>query len=255
MLEKNTADFGTMFLSTAIVERARGTRLMNIGQIVSKSSYTLIAKKSSGIKSWEDINGRKVGLWGAELSILPRALFKIYGMNVIAVPQSFTVNLFLRGGVDVVSAMWYNEYHTILDSGVEPEDLVVFHLADLGLNYPEDGIYCLESTFDKDPQSCCRFVRASVEGWKYAFEHLEEALDIVMKYVTEANVATNRPHQKWMLEHMREVIDLPAGQDYPASLKEEDRMAVARELRASGIINDIPAFPDHFSNCAAVDEK
>ena len=213
LLKKNTADFGTMFLSTAIVERARGTRLMNVGQIVSKSSYTLIAKKSSGIKSWQDINGRKVGLWGAELSILPMALFKLYGMKVIVVPQSSTVNLFLRGGVDVVSAMWYNEYHTILDSGVEPEDLVVFHLADFGINYPEDGIYCLESTFDKDPQSCCRFVRASVEGWRYAFEHPEEALDIVMKYVTEANVPTNRQHQKWMLEHMREVIDLPAGQE------------------------------------------
>jgi NitT/TauT family transport system substrate-binding protein len=244
-----------MFLSTAVAERAKGTRLINVGQIVSKSSQTLIAKKSSGINSWHDINGRKVGLWGAELSILPLALFKRYGMRVTVVPQASTVNLFLRGGVDVASVMWYNEYHSILDAGVEPEELVAFHLSDFGINHPEDGIYCLESTFRKDPQSCCRFVRASVEGWRYTFEHPEEALDIVMKYVSEAKVPTNRQHQKWMLAHMREVIDLPDGQEYPASLAETDYMAVAEELRANGIIDDIPPFAYFFTNCAAANEK
>ena len=254
-LKKGAADFATMFLSTAIAERARGTRLVNVGQIVSRSSQVLIAKKSSGINSWQDINGRKAGLWGAELSIMPTALFRRYGLQVTVIPQSSTVNLFLRGGVDVVSAMWYNEYHAILDAGVEPEDLVVFHLSDLGFNLPEDGIYCLESTFKKDPQSCCRFVRASLEGWRYAFDHQEEALDIVMKYVNEAKIATNRQHQKWMLEHMREVIDLPEPGGYETLLKEEDYMAVAGELMASGLIDDIPAFSDFLENCAAVNEK
>ncbi len=254
-LKKGAADFATMFLSTAIVERAKGTRLVNVAQIVSRSSQVLIAKKSSGINSWQDINGRKTGLWGAELSIMPTALLRRYGLQVTVIPQTSTVNLFLRGGVDVVSAMWYNEYHAILDAGVEPEDLVVFHLSDLGFNLPEDGIYCLESTFKKDPQSCCRFVRASLEGWRYAFDHQEEALDIVMKYVNEAKIATNRQHQKWMLEHMREVIDLPESGGYQTPLKEEDYMAVAGELLANGLIDSFPAYSDFLENCAAVNEK
>jgi NitT/TauT family transport system substrate-binding protein len=254
-LKKGAADFTTMFLSTAIAERAKGTRLVNVGQILSRSSQVLIAKKSSGINSWQDINGRKTGLWGAELSIMPKALFRRYGLQVTVIPQSSTVNLFLRGGVDVVSAMWYNEYHAILDAGVEPEDLVVFHLSDLGFNLPEDGIYCLETTFKDDPQSCCSFVRASLEGWRYAFDHQDEALDIVMKYVNEAKIATNRQHQKWMLEHMCEVIDLPESGGYPTQLKEEDYMAVAGELMANGLIDDIPAYSDFLENCAAVHEK
>jgi NitT/TauT family transport system substrate-binding protein len=254
-LKKGAADFTTMFLSTAIVERAKGTRLVNVGQIVSRSSQVLIAKKSSGINSWQDINGRKTGLWGAELSIMPTALFRRYGLHVTVIPQTSTVNLFLRGGVDVVSAMWYNEYHAILDAGVEPEDLVVFHLSDFGFNLPEDGIYCLEATFKKDPQSCCCFVRASLEGWRYAFDHQEEALDIVMKYVNEAKIATNRQHQKWMLEHMREVIDLPESGGYQTLLKEADYTAVAGELMANDLIDDIPVFSDFLENCAAVNEK
>ncbi len=254
-LKKGAVEFTTMFLSTAIVERAKGTRLVNVGQILSRSSQILIAKKSSGINSWQDLNGKKTGLWGAELSIMPRALFRRYGLHVAVIPQTSTVNLFLRGGVDVVSAMWYNEYHAILDAGVEPEDLVVFHLSDLGFNLPEDGIYCLESTFKDDPQSCCRFVRASLEGWRYAFDHQDEALDIVMKYVNEARIATNRQHQKWMLEHMREVIDLPEPGGYQTLLKEDDYMAVAGELMANGLIDAIPAYSDFLENCADVNEK
>ena len=40
--------------------------------------------------------------------------------------------------------MWYNEYHLILNAGVNPEELTTFPMADYGMNFPEDGIYCLE---------------------------------------------------------------------------------------------------------------
>ncbi len=247
------ADFGTLFLATAIKEKAKGVPLINIGQIVFRSSQTLIARKSSGIDSWPKVNGRKVGLWDSELSVLPMALFRKSRFEVKTIPQALTVNLFLRGGVDVVSAMWYNEYHTILSAGVEPGELTVFHLSDFGMNFPEDGIYCLEETFRKDPEVCCRFVRASFEGWRYAFEHQDEALEIVMRHANEANTATNRWHQKWMLDQMREVIDVKV--PYPGRLTESDYNAVAQELAASGLIERIPPFSEFSVNCGASHEK
>ena len=64
------------------------------------------------------------------------------------------------------------------------------------------------------PEMCRAFVPASIAGWRYAFAHPEEALDIVMKYVNAANVATDRVHQKWMLERMRDIIQ-PPGWDTP----------------------------------------
>jgi NitT/TauT family transport system substrate-binding protein len=254
-LRKGAADFATMFLSTAIVDRARGIKLVNIGQIVARSSQLLIAKKSSGIKTVTDMNGKKVGLWSGELSIMPRALFEKYSIHVQAVPQSWSVNLFLRGGVDVVSAMMYNEYHAILQAGVDPDELVVFHLSDMGFTVPEDGIYCMESTFKKDPQTCRLFVEASLEGWRYAFDHPREALDIVMKYVGNARIATNRQHQEWMLEHIRKVIDLPPPGECPRGITDADYKAICAHLMANGIIHRIPLYSNLFQNCAAVHEK
>jgi NitT/TauT family transport system substrate-binding protein len=99
-LEKGETDFSVMFLSTGIVKRARGLRIVNIAQMVQRSALMLVARKASGILSPEDLQGKKVGLWGEDFRVQPRAFFSKYGLSVRMVPQSTTLNLFLRGGVD-----------------------------------------------------------------------------------------------------------------------------------------------------------
>jgi len=255
LLPTGQVDFGTMFLTTGIVKRAKGFKLVNIAQIVQRSALMLVAKKSSGIKTPADINGKKVALWGEEFQIQPRAFFQQHHLAVKILPQGTTMDLFLRGGVEVASAMWYNEYFRVIQAGVNPEELTTLLLSDYGLKFPEDGIYCLESYYKQDPRRCINFVQASLEGWKYAFAHPEEALDMVMKYVNAANLPTNRVHQKWMLERMRDIIQ-PAGTDVPMGcLKEETYLQTARELKNFGLIENIPDFSQFYPDCESLHEK
>ncbi len=107
----------------------------------------LVAKKSTGIIGPEDISGKKVGVWGEDFRGQMDAFFRKYHLKVHTVPQGATLNLFLRGGVDVASAMWYNEYHLLLEAGLNPKELSAFFLADYGFNFPEDGIYCTARTY------------------------------------------------------------------------------------------------------------
>jgi NitT/TauT family transport system substrate-binding protein len=239
-LKTGQADFAILWLTTALQHRAIGTELVNLAQIIQKSSMLLVSKKSAGIRSVADMDGRKVGLWEGDISIPPRALFARHRIKIREVRQSSTVNLFLRGGIDVASAMWYNEYHTILNSGLDPDELNVVFLSEQGMNFPEDGIYTLQSTLQKDPALADAFVAASLEGWRYAFEHPEEALDIVIKHMREAHVPANRVHQKWMLERMRDLM-LPANpQAKTGSLIEGDYEAVVRAMRKEGLIQSAP---------------
>jgi NitT/TauT family transport system substrate-binding protein len=239
-LQNGTADFAVLWLSTALEQRDAGTRLVNVAQIIQRSSLMLIARKSSGIRTPADMQGRKVGLWGGDLALPTRSFFRKYGLHVREIPQSYTVNLFLRGGIDVASAMWYNEYHTILNSGINPEELQLFFLNEHGITFPEDGLYTLEDTYRADPARADAFAKASLEGWRYAFDHPEETLDIVIRHMMEAKIPANRAHQKWMLERMRDLILPQEKNGEMGRLKPADYAAVGATLRANGVIRSVP---------------
>jgi NitT/TauT family transport system substrate-binding protein len=241
-LKKGDVDFAILWLTTALQHRAAGTVLVNLAQIVQRSSVMLISKKTAGIKTINDMDGKKVGLWEGDVSIPPRTLFARHGIKVRVVRQSQTVNLFLRGGIDVASAMWFNEYHTILNSGVDPEELNTIFLSDQGMNFPEDGIYTMEKTVQKDPALAAAFVDASLEGWRYAFDHPDEALDIVIKYMREAKLPANRMHQKWMLERMRDLMMPVYSQARLGYLMEQDYEAVGHTMQSNGLIRSYPDY-------------
>jgi len=251
-LARRKAQFATMFLAEALQQCSSGLRLVNIGQVVQRSGFVLVAKKSSGILTPRDLNGKKVSLW-PDSGLQSLAFFKKYGLNPKIVHQTYTLNLFLRGGVDAASAMWYNEYHSILSAGIDEDELTTFFFDRYGLNFPEDGIYCTKETWKKDPDLTRRFALASIEGWRYAFAHPDEALDIVMTYVNEAKINTSRVHQKWMLARMKDLI-VPEDQSIPmGTLVEKDYQTVVRELSHGGLIKRIPPFGEFYVGCIGKD--
>jgi NitT/TauT family transport system substrate-binding protein len=240
---RGKADFATIFLAEGIRLRAGGLKIVHVAQVVRRSGVLLVARRSSGILKPSDFAGKKVSLW-EHFRIQPMAFFRKYGVHPEVVPQTFTPNLFLRGGVDAVSAMVYNEYHTLLSAGLDDGDLTVFAMADHGLNFPEDGIWCREELCARSPRTCRAFVAATMDGWRYAFENPEEALDIVMKYVEEAKINGSRTHQRWMLARMKDLIR-PSGISRPSGrLDREDYNRVARALADAGIIRSVPSYGD-----------
>ncbi|MBK5914199.1 ABC transporter substrate-binding protein [Rhodocyclus purpureus] len=237
-LRDGRADFAAMWLTTALQRRDEGLPLVHVAQVVQQSSMLLVARKDSGIRTLADLDGRKVGLWGGDFDIPPRSVFDQHRLKVKPVQQSGTVNLFLRGGVAAASAMWYNEYHSILSAGMDEDELTVFPLRDHGANYPEDGLYALQETVARDPQLVDAFVRASLEGWEYAFAHPEETLDVMLRVIKEAHLPANRMHQRWMLTRMQALMRPTGGQDGVGELKRKDYQVVAQELRRRGLVRE-----------------
>lgn len=245
LMEKKGADFGAMWLTNAIQLRDKGCRIINIAQTLRKSGFMLVAKKSSGIKKPEDLNGKKIGIWES-FRIRPMQFIKKYNLDVKQVNIGGTINLFLFDGIDATSAMWYNEYHKIINSGYNEDELVTFFFADYGLNFPEDGLYVQEEIFNNNPDLCKRFVQASLEGWMWCFNNPEKAFEIVNKYMRAAKVPVNKAHQNWMLSVFKEMmIDETSGK-ISNELTEKDFDFVVKSLKETGLINSGPVYSEFY---------
>jgi len=245
LIKKGKVDFAALWLVNAIELRASGADIVNIAQPSTRSSLMLITKKKSGISTIEQMNGKKAGIWsGFELQ--PRALFNKYKVNVEIIPIGSTNNLFLMDGVDITIANWFDEYHSILNSGLKSDEMNTFFFVDHGLNFLEDGIYCLKDRLKNDPELCANFVKATFEGWIYAFNNPEKAIDIVIKQAENAKIPVNRIHQQWMLDRYRDLYLREGESPINTKLSQEDYQSVGKILLGSGLIDKLPSFIDFY---------
>ena len=239
MLNSGKTDFTTNFLATALKAAMGGDKIINIGQFSKKSALVYVAKKKSGIMQPADMNGKKLGIWKSGFREVPLAFNKKYKIDMKIVPILSTANLFLLDGVDVMTVMWYNEYHTILNSGLDEDELSSFFFYNSELNIPEDGVYCLRKTLDERPEVCEKFIKASIEGWKYAFAHRDETIETVSGIMQDAHLPANKPHQRWMLDRMSDLFtDKPSGK-LGTGLDEESFRKIFEILSESGISGKI----------------
>jgi NitT/TauT family transport system substrate-binding protein len=252
-LRENKTDIVSLWLSSALQLADQGVEVVNVGQIIQRSALVLVAKRSTGIRSPEDMNGKKIGLWPADFQIQPKAFFDKFHLKLEIVTTESPVNLFLRDGVQIASLMWYNEYHSLINFGLDPREMTLFFFNDFDLNCPEDGICLRRETFEKDPAAACAFVAASLEGWRYAFAHPEETLDLLIPMMAAAHVPANREHQRWMLERMQDLMQPVSKAEQMGTLQAGDYRRVGDVLLTNGLIRELPPYDSFFRKCPSHD--
>lgn len=205
-LKNGDVDVISLFLVSAITSVDKGVNLVNIAQLSQNSGLLFVTKKDKNITSIRDLNGKKVGIWKSGFDEIPKSVIQTHNLKVTWVPLLSSVNMFMMDGIDVMTVMWYNEYDQIINSGYNPEELKTFFFSDLGFNIPEDGLYCLDSTYQNKKDELQKFVRATLKGWEYARNHQEETIQVVLNYMKKEHVPTNYAHQKWMLEKVLQLM-------------------------------------------------
>lgn len=199
LLKNGTSDFVTMQLQQAMIEIDKGLDIVNVLQ-TSQNSGLLIMPRYDNIDSVNDLSGKRVGIWKVGFGDYALMMDKELGLNIEWIPFIQNINLFISGVIDATLAMSYNEILQIRAAGYDTSSAI--SLADEGYNFPEDGLYVSKKYMKANPETVKAFVEASRKGWDWTQEHPDEALQIVMKVTGENNIATNRIHQKWMLEEI-----------------------------------------------------
>ena len=133
--------------------------------------------------------------------------------HVVWIAAASVVNLFVAGAVDATLAMSYNEYYQLLQTGLVTPGNGLYRFSEHGYNIQEDGVYMTARQYRRNKDKADRFARASRRGWEWAAEHPDETLEIVMDYVQEFRIPTNRVLQQLMLEEvLRLQLDPDSGE-------------------------------------------
>jgi NitT/TauT family transport system substrate-binding protein len=249
------ADVVVDWMPSALASREKGVPLVNISQTFKRSGLELTCRAETGIKKPTDFKGKTIGVWygGNEypfLSWMSKLGFKTDSSptGVKVIKQGFNVDPLLQKQADCVSTMTYNEYWQVIDGGYKPSQLVVFKYEDEGVATLEDGLYVLEKNL-KDPAfvaKMAKFVRASMKGWDYAKNHVDEAVKIIL--AADTTGAKTEKDQKRM---MGEIGKLLGDSEGKLDVKDYDRTVA--ELMAGGSDPVITKKPDGAYSFAVYD--
>lgn len=230
------ADVMLNWMPSALAAREKGLPVVNIAQPFASSGLMLTCWKDTGITGPQDFRGKTIGVWffGNEypfLSWMSQEGIPTEGGDdgVTVLKQGFNVDPLIQRQADCISTMTYNEYGQVLDAGITEDELVTFKYEEEGVATLEDGMWVLEENLE-DPDfvdKMVRFVRASMQGWKWAGENPEEAAQIVLDY--DETGAQTEAHQVRM---MGEIAKLTEGSD--GSLDEAAYRRTVDTLLAGG---------------------
>lgn len=208
-IRNNESQATTLQLCQAMEIVDNGISLVNIFQTSMNNALVIVSRRNKDPLTQK---GARVGIWSIGFGQMAICMSIKENLDYEWIPFAYNVNLFVAGAIDATLAMSYNEYYQLLQTGMELTEENVYHFCDHGYNVQEDGVYMTREYYETHKELADKFAQASRRGWEWAAEHQEETLEIVMKYVRDNHVTTNRVLQKLMLaEVLRLQIDKESG--------------------------------------------
>ena len=173
--------------SSLITERMRGKPVVALGAVFQNSPHVLLVREDSGITAAKDLKGKRVMITDdayTTASIL--AMLSNQGVSpkdLIIQPHSMNIKDLVNGKTDAMACYISNEPFQLESMGISYRALKP---QDYGFDFYSDMFFTSEKYLDANPETVHAFYTATIKGWKYAFDHIGESVDVILqKYNTQ----------------------------------------------------------------------
>ena len=181
------ADFG-VGRSSLILESMEGKPVFLLSAIFQHSPFMLLAKKRADLKEVADLKGKRIMVTDDVVGMASlTAMLAGYGIkpdDYISQKHTFNVGDLISGNTDAIAAYISNEPYHMQKRGA---DYTIFAPKDHGFDFYSDILFTSQKLYQDNPQLVERFTQASLRGWDYAFAHIDEAVDIILKKYNTQN--------------------------------------------------------------------
>jgi signal transduction histidine kinase/ABC-type nitrate/sulfonate/bicarbonate transport system substrate-binding protein len=177
----NEATYG-IGRSSLLVDKSNGANIKLLASIFQSSPSILIALKDSNITKIEDFKNKKMMSTSDATSTASfLAMGKKYGVDkkdIIFQKHSFDIDDLVNKKTDLMASYISNEPFLLKQKGI---DITIFDPKDYGFDFYSDILFTSNDEIDNHRQRAINFRNASIKGWEYAFNYIEETVELILK--------------------------------------------------------------------------
>jgi diguanylate cyclase (GGDEF)-like protein len=175
------ADFATG-KSSLFLERLLGKPIVVLGAIFQNSPEILISTKPQ-ITSPADLAGKRIMITQDQATATCLlSMLTSQGVNLDDLqlqPHSSRLADLIAGKTDAMACYLSNEPYQLQQAGVP---FKVFNPADYGFSSYGDLVFTSEEQITQHPKRTRDFYTATIRGWQWAFDHIEETAQLIFNH-------------------------------------------------------------------------
>ncbi len=235
------SEFGLANIPASIISRGKGAPVKELAVVVGKAPESILSFEEKGIRTVKDVEGKSFAEapGGATMVMWP-AFAKFAGIDInkvpfIAVEPAAKPAALFGGRADWVFGFrpGFDE-PVILRARKDGKKLVFLRWEDLGWKVYGSGLITSDELLKRDPKLVGDFVAATLEGYRWAIENPDQALDIVVKANPEVDAAAARLSLLFVIDGLL----TKAAREHGLGYMDHDRMAFQIDLMAR--LNNFP---------------
>lgn len=173
-------DFG-IGSSSLIVDKLNGLDVYLLTPLLQSSPLVLVTKKRSDLKTVKDLENKSIMLTQNQISMASlNAMLKVNNLSkkdFLYKKHSFNIEDLITGKIDAMSVYLTNEPYYLLEKKVEYN---IFNPNNYGFKFYEDILFTSIKLLEKDPELVKNFYEATMKGWTYAFENIDETSQLII---------------------------------------------------------------------------
>ena len=171
-----------------IYERANGKDLVLLSTVLQSSPLAFVTLDSSGINSVEDFKDKNLMINEDSMNVAPLiSMLNSHNLSfddMKKVPHTFNLDQLIAGKVDIVTVFTSNEPFVLEQKGIKHK---IWDSKDFGFDFYDVILFTSAKQVKENPQMVQNFNNASIKGWEYAFENIEETIELILKKYNTQN--------------------------------------------------------------------
>jgi len=174
--------------SGILLARANGAPIKILAAIFQHSPLALIVRKEPTITSISDLRGKRIMMTPGMNADIIAALGAagISSRDFVRQDISYDIHDLVNGNTDAFSSYITDQPHQ-LDLRHIPYR--IFHPRDQDIDFYGDILVTSEKEIKRHPQRVRAFIDASMRGWQYALEHIDETIDLILQKFNTQNLS------------------------------------------------------------------